>query len=863
MYTLAIKNDGTVVIDTLIDTKGFNKGVGNMQKSVSGLIGSISKIGAAVGLAFGIKALVDFGKEAINLASDLEEVQNVVDTVFGNMAGSIEEFSKDAITQFGLSELSAKKYSSTMGAMLKSMGFDTARALEMSTRLTGLAGDIASFYNLTSEEAFGKIRSGISGETEPLKQLGINLSVANLEAYALAEGITKSYNAMSQQEQAMLRYNYLLKTTSDAQGDFARTSDSWSNQLKLLTEQFNSLKAILGKTFINVFKPLISSINTVMQKLISFAQTFSNALGKIFGWKYEVKDGVSPDLEEGAGYADDTASGMEEAAKSAKDLKSSLSAIDKLNVISVNASGGSGSGATAGSAVSAAAGEWVEQKSIFEEFESEIDSLYELGEYIGDALIESMQSIDWDSVYEQAEGFGKGLADFLNGLISPELFYETGKTISNSINTAFHSLNSFGKTFEWDEFGSSLAFGLKGFLENWDAELTGETFSTFAKGLLNTMTSFLVTSMEEDTFEDFGQKVVDFICGIDWGGLAWDLLEFFEALTNALTEIPADFATGVGNAIIDKIFGEDANIEIDSDMIQKSLKKSLSKVKGLDIAFMFVDMKNKFEEAKNIFSPITDALSSAKENWKTNLRDFLENDVKPIFGEDLWSEIVSVIKDNPLKAFSEMRDGWKEDISAWWNEDVAPHFDGGAWSLLTGVIASALDGSLYEMIKEWNKDIKKWWNEDVKPWFAEKNWTFDGIKEGLSKAWENAIEAVKGVWNNFADWLNDALTINLEPISILGKTVFGGGEFKLANIPHLASGAVIPPNAPFLAMLGDQRNGTNIEAPLSTIEEALTNVLNRRGDGDIVVQIDGREVFRAVRRQNKDFKTRTGSSAFA
>ena len=377
------------------------------------------------------------------------------------------------------------------------------------------------------------------------------------------------------------------------------------------------------------------------------------------------------------------------------------------------------------------------------------------------------------------------------------------------------------------------------------------------------MTSFLEESMSNDIFSDFGEKFVDFICGIDWQGLTWNLAEFFEALTNALVEFPADFGAGIGNAIIDEIFGEDANIEIDSTMLQKSLKKALGKVKGIDIAFMFVDMKNKFEEAKNIFSPITGALTSARGSWKTNLRDFLENDLKPIFGEDLWSEIVSVIKDNPLKAFSEMRDGWKEDISAWWNEDVAPYFDGGAWSLLTGVIASALDGSLYEMIKEWNKDIKKWWNEDVKPWFSEKNWTFDGIKEGLSKAWENAIEAIKGVWNNFADWLNDALTINLDPISILGKTVFGGGEFKLASVPHLASGAVIPPNAPFLAMLGDQKNGTNIEAPLSTIEEALTNVLNRRGDGDIVVQIDGREVFRAVRRQNKDFKTRTGSSAFA
>ena len=464
---MAIKKDGTVIIDTKVDTKGFNKGVGNMQKSVSGLIGSISKIGAAVGLAFGVKALVDFGKESINLASDLEEVQNVVNTVFRDMSNEINEFAKNAITQFGLSELSAKKYASTMGAMLKSMGFDTQDALEISKTLTGLTGDIASFYNLTSEEAFAKIRSGISGETEPLKQLGINLSVANLEAYALAEGITKSYNAMTEQEKALLRYNYLLKTTADAQGDFARTSDSWSNQIKLLKEQFNSLKAILGKSFINIFKPIISSLNEVMKSLIAFAETFSNALGKIFGWKYEVSTGVSTDLENGEDAANGISGGMDDAAKSAKDLKNSLSALDKLNVINADTAG-NGSGVAVGGG-NVAPGKWVEQKSIFEEFKSEIDSLYELGEYIRDALINAMESIDWDSVYEKARGFGKGLAEFLNGLLAYDgegrtLFGVVGKTLANTLNAVVYSALEFAKEFDFYQFGVNLADGIDEFL---------------------------------------------------------------------------------------------------------------------------------------------------------------------------------------------------------------------------------------------------------------------------------------------------------------------------------------------------------------------------------------------------------------
>lgn len=863
---MAIKKDGTVIIDTRVDTKGFNKGVGNMQKSVSGLIGSISKIGAAVGLAFGVKALVDFGKESINLASDLEEVQNVVNTVFRDMSNEINEFAKNAITQFGLSELSAKKYASTMGAMLKSMGFDTQDALEISKTLTGLTGDIASFYNLTSEEAFAKIRSGISGETEPLKQLGINLSVANLEAYALAEGITKSYNAMTEQEKALLRYNYLLKTTADAQGDFARTSDSWSNQIKLLKEQFNSLKAILGKSFINIFKPIISSLNEVMKSLIAFAETFSNALGKIFGWKYEVSAGVSTDLENGEDAANGISGGMDDAAKSAKDLKNSLSALDKLNVINADtASNGSGV-AIGGGNVSP--GKWVEQKSIFEEFKSEIDSLYELGEYIRDALINAMESIDWDSVYEKARGFGKGLAEFLNGLLAYDgegrtLFGTIGKTLANTLNAVVYSALEFAKEFDFYQFGVNLADGIDEFLRNFDFYAFGESLSYFASGLLDTLTGFLEKAMDDKTFAIFGEKIVEFICGIDWGNLVWDFANFFEALSNALVQFPADFGSSVLNAIIDEIFGENANIEIDPLILQKSFEKALRNIKVIDASFIFVDMKKRIEEARNIFSPIGEALSHAKDDWKTILRNFIKDDLEPLFGADTWASIVNSIKENPLRAFLEMRESWKEDISKWWKEDVLPYFDGGTWSLLTGVMASALNGSLYDMIKEWNKDIKKWWDEDVLPWFEEKNWTFDGIKEGLSQAFKNAIESVKTVWNNFADWLNSALTINLDPIEILGKKVYEGGTFKLASIPYLASGAVIPPNAPFAAILGDQRHGNNIEAPESLIRQIMREELAQIGvNVTFEVEGDPNGIFKVTQNKAREYTRRTGAPAF-
>ena len=180
------------------------------------------------------KTIAQLGKNAIAAASDLQEVQNVVDATFGESASAINEWAQNAGKQFGLTETQAKRFASTLGAMMKSAGMAGPEITEMSTKLAGLAADMASFYNLDFDTAFQKIRSGLSGETEPLKQLGINLSVANLEAFALEKGITKSFNAMSQSEQIMLRYEYLMQATADAQGDFARTSDGYANSVRML-----------------------------------------------------------------------------------------------------------------------------------------------------------------------------------------------------------------------------------------------------------------------------------------------------------------------------------------------------------------------------------------------------------------------------------------------------------------------------------------------------------------------------------------------------------------------------------------------------------------------------------------------------
>lgn len=233
----------------------FNNKIKQGMQNADALGAKLKSLAAVAGIGA-------LAKSAIEFASDLTEVQNVVDVSFGDMSSSVDEWATGTLAQFGLNELSAKQFAGTMGAMLKSSGLAGDAVSDMAMKITEMSGDMASFYNLGAEEAFNKIRSGISGETEPLKQLGINMSVANLEAFALSQGLEKQYDQMTQAEQVTLRYNYLLQATADAQGDFARTQKSFSNQTKLLQENFKAFTGDLATLVLPILASGIELLNS-------------------------------------------------------------------------------------------------------------------------------------------------------------------------------------------------------------------------------------------------------------------------------------------------------------------------------------------------------------------------------------------------------------------------------------------------------------------------------------------------------------------------------------------------------------------------------------------------------------------------
>lgn len=321
------------------------------------------------------------------------------------------------------------------------------------------------------------------------------------------------------------------------------------------------------------FAPIINVVGPYISTFIDMIASALNAVGQFMaaltGKGYVVQ--AKKAWKDYAESLDKTKNNAKDTTKAIKDLNSYTLGIDELNLVQPNDSskengnsGGSGNSSSGPSPSEMfetieASSSMNKLANMFKDAIAKSD-FTDIGRIISNKLSDALESIEWEKVYQHADNFGKDLATFLNGLITPRLFYDLGQTVADSINTAFHALNSFGANFDWKNFGKSLASSLKGFIENWDAGLTAETFSSFGKGLLETLTSFIVSLGEDKTFEDIGQKIVDFICGIDWAGLTWDLAQFFLALSDALLDLPNDFARGFGQEIIKKMFGEEVEL---------------------------------------------------------------------------------------------------------------------------------------------------------------------------------------------------------------------------------------------------------------------------------------------------------------
>ena len=767
-------------------SKGWNiysNSATRATKSTHSLASAFGKMYATYWLVFRA-----FGKlaEAIDISSQLTEVQNVVDVTFGSYVDKVEALADISIPQLGMSELETKKIASRFQAMGTAMGFAQGSMADMSVELTRLTADMASFYNVEQDAVAEDLSAIFTGQTRPMRQYGIDLTQATLKEWALKQGLDANIESMSQMEKTLLRYQYVMANTGAAQGDFLRTQNTWANQVRILKNNLQQLATVIGGTLINALKPLVKALNVAMQHLIAFAKTVSDALGKIFGWEYEAgTGGVTSDLETGSDYAEDLAGGMDDAADAAKRLKSYLLSIDELNVLEPQKEDDSISGGISGGigdlGDEVSNGNWIKTDSLFKKFESEIDTLYKLGDYISQTLSRAMESIEWEKVYEKAENFGKGLADFLNGLISPRLFGNVGKTIANSLNAVIRASLKFAENFDFEEFGASLAWAVNDFFANFDFRRLAESINKWVDGIKKSIQSFLSTLR----WKDILSGINDFLGTLEMDSV-FVLIGAFKLKNKNLREL-------MKNAILGKLGSEKNPISIPGVVVafgkialtspgmigelslrlDKALEgtildpyswenwfgevlRSVAKATNdftqtlLDSITLILTETFSFEKTRELFDSAKERFSKAfSSSWTEG---------KGIFGDDIGKNIVLGIAEGFLAAIGVIIEPIGNFFSVFYNaicEVFGISSPAKAMYPLGEYIFLGILEGFKAMFASFGQAIGEFWNSQVLPWFTEEEWfqVFSVIKTELQKVWEGLVDwwSTSGVYR----WYND------------------------------------------------------------------------------------------------------------
>ena len=480
--------------------------------------------------------------KAIDYSSQMTEAMNVVDVAFGKMNGKLKDFLTTSIKDFGLGRLAAAQYASRFQAMGKTLGItaeDVGKAndfilkktegnsraykdlgdsvADMSVNLTKLTADIASLYNQDYDSVAQDMQAVYTGMTRPLRKYGLDLTMATLKEWALKNGLDADVESMTQAEKTLLRYQYVMSNASVAMGDFAKTADTWANAMRTTKQLLQEFARILGEAFINAFRPALLAFRNFMYNMLDLTQSALNAVGKLLGWT-KIDFGGAALAEDMEDYAD----ALDDAAGNAKKLKGQLRGIDELNNLTTNDKGGGGGSGDSGIGYNGA-DLWENIKETQEKYLSDVTDWRDLGRRIANHLQEGLESIDWHEVYANAMGLGKNAAEFLNGLIKPEAFYDFGKTLAGGIMTAIKTAFSFGSNFDWKNLGNSIAEGINGFFDEFDGGELADTLDVWVQGIFKTMKTAASRVDWKEVFKD----MLDFLSHID--------LETIEIAAGAIT----------------------------------------------------------------------------------------------------------------------------------------------------------------------------------------------------------------------------------------------------------------------------------------------------------------------------------------
>lgn len=801
-------NVGTIDFELLLNSNPFNKGLKSATNTIksSGIENSLKNIGKLALAAFSVKAIVNFGKECINLGSDLAEVQNVVDVTFGNLNIEVNKFAENAIDKFGLGQTVTKKYVGTFGAMSKAFGFSNKEALAMSETLTGLAGDVASFYNLSSDEAYTKLKSVFTGETETLKDLGVVMTQNALDQYALANGYGKTTAKMSEQEKVALRYKFVLDKLSLANGDFARTSDSWANQTRVLSLRFNELKATLGQGFINIFTPIVKGINWVLSKLQVLANAFKSFTEMIFG-NAGGDNGSSTvsNLATDALNASDAVSGIGESAKkSAKDLKS-LASFDTAQVLKNDSDDSSSSGIGAGGSIDTSG---LNLTDGIKQQVSDIENI--LNGVNFEPLKQSFNNLK-EAISYFGQGCGKILDGFYNNYLKPMGNYIISDALPHFLNSTANAMKSidFDKLESafnelWkslEPFHENIGNGLLWFYDNVLLKLATWTINEVVPAFLKILKGSI----------DVTNKAIEDIKPI-W---KW----FWDKVLSPIT-------TWTGGVIVDVLNGVGDALKWISDN-----EVAMSIIEGVAIAIGLVTgALTLYNIAMGVCNVVTGIFAGIMAVLTSPITIVIA-----IIGALIAVIILCVkhwdkIKETAQKCWEGIKNAWN-NAGQWFNEKIITpikNFFNNLWTNVKNIASNAWNGikGVFSGVGNWFSNIfQQAYNGITRVfsnignffsgiWQRIKN-TFSNLGTSIGNAISNAVKSgINGVISLIERTINRAISLingGIDLINLIpGVSV---GKIGSLNLPRLAQGGYVKANTPQLAMIGDNRHQGEVVAP--------------------------------------------------
>jgi hypothetical protein len=856
--------DGSLNFDTKIDSKGFDKGVKNINSSVSQLSGKLGALKTKIATAFSVAAIVAFGKKALETAASVKAANSAMSQTFGELEGAASAAITRVADESSILETRLKSIATEIYAFAKTSGMDSASALGIMKEALQVAADSAAYYDRSLEDTSETLKSFLKGNYANDAALGLSATEYTRNAAAM-KLYGKSFQNLSE-AQKQLTLLQMVKDANDlsgATGQAAREADGWENVIGNLKEAWKQLIAVIGQPVLKLAIPVVQSMTAALQRMTEVANAAWRALQKIFGWE-------DADAIQAATKAQQKLTGAVEETADAQ--KGALAGFDEIQTLSDKTAESATASAGAGA----------------------------------DTPVEDLANI----------------ADKDGGKIPLEFDTSGIETAVKAIQTAVERIKAILSSLaRWAETTIKPQFGklfdaitpalpaIQTKVQEAFSGLSGIASQAFAGVKTNIETMFSnVGSLAAPLGEYFTTQLPEFIStGItSIGTILLGLFDTFNMIFGDILEAAQPFAEGLLSTVLPTLTEIGTESVTTVTQVFEDVKDIFDSVWSEGIAPFFKRLIKYWNEAwesvkaawKEHGAPIFEGIREAFKNLTERIKNLWEGLLKPVWQnfmdtlDWLWEqhikpvwdkilEFVAVLIENATKIYNQVI----SPIVKWLQETLYPIIVtviNTIWNVVSEVIGFIVDiiGTIIDACKGVADFLTGVFTHDWQQ-------AFDGLQE-ISDSFVNAgIALFEGAVNIVVDLINGLLEYVVVGINTVIKALnsisfdvpdwvplVGGKHFGInlspltapklpkLSIPRLATGAVIPPNREFLAVLGDQSQGTNIEAPLETIKQAFREALAESGGSgrqmNVVLQVGRRELARTVVELSREEQQRVG-----